>query len=267
MTRQEFETWIEAHYDDLLKVARRIQRNRDDADDVLHSAVEGMLASPALESQTARNPWSWATGFVRGSAAHLQRSQERAESALGRAGSVIGEGPSGGDRAWFVGPQAWGQVGDTKLPRLQAPRPDQSMGENSIQPDGPCPKCGMHSIVRLQTGRDYDKWLGRERFQFATVSCLNGHSLAAEGVEITPTEFGSSWNNEKPALTREQRQEQLGSRFDEITATVRVEHGVLKDVRCLVGPGEGSFGLPTTEAVIEDSRRPRPHRGCIVGVR
>ena len=34
MTRSEFDTWIEQHYDDLLKVARRRTNNDEDAADV-----------------------------------------------------------------------------------------------------------------------------------------------------------------------------------------------------------------------------------------
>jgi hypothetical protein len=78
VTRQEFDTWIEQHYTELLAVAKR--RDQQEPEDVLQQAVAGMLASEALPrigQPDEMGVWPWAVGFVRGTAAHARLASTR----------------------------------------------------------------------------------------------------------------------------------------------------------------------------------------------
>jgi hypothetical protein len=86
MTRAEFDSWLEAHYVELGKVATARGGNRD----VLHTAIVGMLQSEALP--TVRLPtdnelrpgtvgvWTWAAAFIQGAISHTRRAEDRRES-------------------------------------------------------------------------------------------------------------------------------------------------------------------------------------------
>lgn len=84
MTMSEFEQWIEQKYGDLLAVARRRVR-KEDASDVLQSAVLRMWNSPDLDLRVALHAtperplavWPWAVGIVRSEASTKRRSARR----------------------------------------------------------------------------------------------------------------------------------------------------------------------------------------------
>ncbi len=96
MTRPEFDTWIEQHYTELLKVARRRVNSDDDAADVLHQAVASAISTGAYEKTGGIGAWPWAVSQVRGFATAARRTNarqgelKRAKKILHRAGSSLG---------------------------------------------------------------------------------------------------------------------------------------------------------------------------------
>lgn len=80
MTRAEFDAWIEEHYEQLIAVARR--RVRTGYEDVAHTAIARMLASPELAVRPVSMAWPWAVGAVRSVAANARRSADRQKEAL-----------------------------------------------------------------------------------------------------------------------------------------------------------------------------------------
>lgn len=82
----EFESWIEEHYGELLAVARnRVNGTNGEAEDVLHSAVMGMVVSPELVKRTTGRMWPWAVEVVRAHAAVSRRGSERRQALKGEA--------------------------------------------------------------------------------------------------------------------------------------------------------------------------------------
>lgn len=88
MQRAEFDAWIEAHYTELLKVARRRTNSADDAADVLHHAISAALgdgggargpAATRWYEQTTK-PWTRMLLAIRG-AAHDFREKARNRTA------------------------------------------------------------------------------------------------------------------------------------------------------------------------------------------
>ena len=64
MTRPEFDAWLEAHYTELLKVARRRTNSDADAAEVLHNAIAGALAGGWF--QKSAKPWTRMVLAIRG---------------------------------------------------------------------------------------------------------------------------------------------------------------------------------------------------------
>lgn len=73
MTRQEFDVWIEQHYTDLLKVAKK--RGAASAQDVVQTAVAAMYGTEGY--LRFEHPWTWAVGQVRGALATERLSGSR----------------------------------------------------------------------------------------------------------------------------------------------------------------------------------------------
>ena len=94
MTREEFDTWIENHYGELIAVARR--RGYRDARGTVHAAIAGMLASPSLagvqlhrpEGQAVMAVWPWAVNFLRGTAQHAHRGASRDRARMAEAKNI-----------------------------------------------------------------------------------------------------------------------------------------------------------------------------------
>jgi DNA-directed RNA polymerase specialized sigma24 family protein len=63
VTRVEFDTWIEQHYSELLKVARKRVNTDDEALEVVQAAVATMLTNQFF--LTSEKPWTYATKAVR----------------------------------------------------------------------------------------------------------------------------------------------------------------------------------------------------------
>jgi DNA-directed RNA polymerase specialized sigma24 family protein len=90
MTRAKFDAWIERHYEDLWKVARRRVNSADEAASVVSAAVLQMLCTGKGKHARARvwfpdRPWTWAALCVRGCAADqrkVARYQELVREAL-----------------------------------------------------------------------------------------------------------------------------------------------------------------------------------------
>lgn len=86
MTRSEFDTWIEQHYDDLLKVARRRTNNDEDAADVVHNAVAGAIEGGWYAATD--KPWTRMALALR-SYASRRRETEQRHADIRRAAKVI----------------------------------------------------------------------------------------------------------------------------------------------------------------------------------
>ncbi len=99
MTRDEFDKWIEDQYSKLRAVALRRYPN-DDPEEILQTALAGMLDSPGLANvvldptaTTRMGVWPWAVSFLRSTASHARRA-ERRRLALKKevdAGASLGE--------------------------------------------------------------------------------------------------------------------------------------------------------------------------------
>ena len=94
MTRAEFDVWIEQHYTDLLKVARRRTNSDDDALDAVQTGIAAMLGSPQLERITPSLAWPQAVKFVTG-AAYNDRVSAARKSALKREAKNISRTAAG----------------------------------------------------------------------------------------------------------------------------------------------------------------------------
>jgi DNA-directed RNA polymerase specialized sigma24 family protein len=79
MTRTEFDAWLEAHYTELLKVARRRTNTDADAAEVLHNAIAGALAGGWF--QKSAKPWSRMVLAVRSYAARRRAGDTALHSA------------------------------------------------------------------------------------------------------------------------------------------------------------------------------------------
>jgi len=106
MNRKQFGEWITKNHQQLLKVAGRRRFNGLDTEELLQTAVVGMLASKSLaaKTKTEDDAWKFAWGFIRGSASHARRSESRrsclnnAMKDVRRAGSVLSGSTGGGKR-------------------------------------------------------------------------------------------------------------------------------------------------------------------------
>ena len=76
MSPEQFESWLNEHYGELVAVARRLVNNPEDAAEVVNAAVAQTLSNGRLAE--IKTPWSWMVGAVRGTAANARRSQRRA---------------------------------------------------------------------------------------------------------------------------------------------------------------------------------------------
>lgn len=83
VTTEEFGTWVEKHYGDMLAVARR--RIDFDPEDIVQSALEAMLKSPTLAKvKESKEPgvlgvWVWAERIISRTADHTRRARAREE--------------------------------------------------------------------------------------------------------------------------------------------------------------------------------------------
>jgi DNA-directed RNA polymerase specialized sigma24 family protein len=77
VTRTEFDTWIEQHYTELLKVARKRVNSDDAAQDAVQSAVAGMLDSTPFMGAPIEYAWPRAVKFVTSMARHQRISSQR----------------------------------------------------------------------------------------------------------------------------------------------------------------------------------------------
>ena len=187
MTRQEFDTWIETHYDELLKVAyqqtkhpasRGCDNGREAARDAVQSAVARALDSPTLAALAPAKVWPWMVDAVRSVIEHTRRGAKRADKAhKAWAGAFMGEKGRAGlgnhtsipvredENTKVIG---WGKRGHGRIVAHDpnhddnenghgfiGPRGDWK-GEYTIAPLGKCP-CGALSGSRLEVGRDVER--------------------------------------------------------------------------------------------------------------
>ncbi len=75
MTRPEFDTWIEQHYTDMLKVARRRVNDAEQARDAVQHAIASALESGGYARREAI--WPWMVLKVRDGAKLQRRSAAR----------------------------------------------------------------------------------------------------------------------------------------------------------------------------------------------
>lgn len=73
MERAEFDRWIEAHYAELVAVARRLTNTLEDAQD----AVQAGVATALPHVPKIRAPWTFMVNAVRGAAANCRQSNAR----------------------------------------------------------------------------------------------------------------------------------------------------------------------------------------------
>jgi hypothetical protein len=64
VSRAEFDVWIEQHYTELLKVARKRTNSDDEARDALQGAITSMLASTPFMAAPIEYAWPRAVKFV-----------------------------------------------------------------------------------------------------------------------------------------------------------------------------------------------------------
>lgn len=76
MTREEFDTWIEQHYGELLSVAKA--HGARDPEDVVQTAVVRMLEHGGYAN--TKQPWTWACLYVRGEEHNQKRAAQRFRS-------------------------------------------------------------------------------------------------------------------------------------------------------------------------------------------
>lgn len=96
MDRAAFDLWLEEHYPQLVRVARRRVNTDDAAEDAVQTAVATLLASPTFQSSPPEFVWPRAVKAVTRAAWVLRRTATRlaahrqAEKVLVRAGGLHG---------------------------------------------------------------------------------------------------------------------------------------------------------------------------------
>ena len=75
MLREDFDRWLEEHYNELLAVARKRTNSQEDAEDVVQTALVTVL--PRVASLQAPTPWKFFVGAIAGAAAHRRDSVAR----------------------------------------------------------------------------------------------------------------------------------------------------------------------------------------------
>lgn len=75
MTRAEFDGWVEQHYGELVKVARRRVNSDEAAEDAAQHAIASALESGGYETRDAI--WPWMVLKVRDGAKLQRRSESR----------------------------------------------------------------------------------------------------------------------------------------------------------------------------------------------
>jgi DNA-directed RNA polymerase specialized sigma24 family protein len=73
VTTQEFESWIEQHYTELLAVAKR--RDRKEPEDVLHAALARVTENLDKFDSTKGALWTWCVNAIRSCAADTRDSR------------------------------------------------------------------------------------------------------------------------------------------------------------------------------------------------
>jgi DNA-directed RNA polymerase specialized sigma24 family protein len=88
MQREEFDTWLEEHYDDLWRVARARVNSAADASDVVQTAILTIYRTRLYEASV--KPWTRVALTVRGTASNFRRSEWRTLRALEKVAHAAG---------------------------------------------------------------------------------------------------------------------------------------------------------------------------------